>query len=1107
MNHHKVLMVLNRLEIGGAETHVVDLSASLQKLGWEVLVASGGGVYEQTLRELGIRHFTVPLDVRNAFRMRKAQQRLEQIIRQEKPDLVHAHARIPAFLCGRLYRKLGFPFVTTAHWTFEVNTLLRLMSNWGQHTIAVSEDIRDYLMDNYPISAGRIHVIPNGIDVDRFSAGSGEALRRELQIPQGAETVACVTRLHSSRADSARLLTEIAPELAAARPGIRIVIVGDGECLPELMQRAARVNATLGYPCLILTGGRTDVPDILNAADVFVGVSRAALEAMSCRKPVILCGNEGYGGVFRAESAERYKTTNYCCRDYPRSTAKALKHDILSVLEMTEDQREALGDDGRRIVEEDFSGQAMVRRTVRVYERAIHPGKTIVVSGYYGFRNAGDDAILEMICKDFSGDYELTVLSRRPRETARIYGVNTVHRFRILRVAGTVKQADLLLSGGGSILQDKTSTRSLLYYLGILKAAQQQGVPTMVYANGIGPIHRKRNRKRTARVLRNADAISLRDMDSADLVRQMCRGEKPRVTADPVFRMEASGNGAEVLSRAGIPEDAAIFAVSLRKMPRGEEQRMARLLDLAAEESGCDPVFLGMQIPADLEAARLVRARMKRNSYLLDSRVSGPEMISALQRTRGVLSMRFHTLVFGAVAGVPVMGFDEDPKLVSLLRELGALEPIKRSTFDPAMAAGQIAAQLRSGIRPDISRQRDRSLLDPETVRRLLYPEESRMAVHIIGGGDTGGAKTHVLSLLRGLMEQGCRVQLVCFLEGDFAAEAREAGIPTTVLPRNNIPWNLRWLIRYIRCRGADVVHCHGAKANMYGAMLMEHINVPVVTTVHSDPELDYLGRPMANLVFGTINRRALRQIRWHIYVSEELKNRVMKKNAAGEQLPCIYNGVDFSSKEKIIPRANWYEEMNIVLPSNAVIFGTAARLSPIKDVSTLITAFARVVHQYPQARLLIAGDGEEEKKLQHEAAQICPPGTVHFLGWIHDTRSFYNAIDVNVLTSISEGLPFAIPEGGQMRCATIATRVGGIPHIISDGENGLLLDPGDVQTLTDYMCRMIESPKERQRLGEAIFHRIRNHFSLEYMVRTQLEIYKTIQENTGKLNNPDTSR
>ena len=188
-------------------------------------------------------------------------------------------------------------------------------------------------------------------------------------------------------------------------------------------------------------------------------------------------------------------------------------------------------------------------------------------------------------------------------------------------------------------------------------------------------------------------------------------------------------------------------------------------------------------------------------------------MISALQRTRGVLSMRFHTLVFGAVAGVPVMGFDEDPKLVSLLQELGALEPIKRNTFDPATVAGQIAAQLRSGIRPDISLQRNRSLLDPETVRRLLYPEESRLAVHIIGGGDTGGAKTHVLSLLRGLMEQGRRVQLVCFLEGDFAAEAREAGIPTTVLPRNNIPWNLRWLIRYIRCRGADVVHCHGAKA------------------------------------------------------------------------------------------------------------------------------------------------------------------------------------------------------------------------------------------------------------------------------------------------------
>ena len=188
MKRRKILMVLNRLEIGGAETHVVDLSSALQQMGWDVLVASGGGVYEETLRELGIRHYYVPADVRSMVRMREAGRALERIIRTEEPDVVHAHARIPAFLCGRLQKKMGFPLVTTAHWTFEVNSLLRAVSNWGQQTIAVSEDIREYLISNYPISAGRIHVIPNGINTRRFRGDNGgEAVRAELEEGVGGQ--------------------------------------------------------------------------------------------------------------------------------------------------------------------------------------------------------------------------------------------------------------------------------------------------------------------------------------------------------------------------------------------------------------------------------------------------------------------------------------------------------------------------------------------------------------------------------------------------------------------------------------------------------------------------------------------------------------------------------------------------------------------------------------------------------------------------------------------------------------------------------------------------------------------------------------------------------
>ena len=671
MDRRKILMVLNRLEIGGAETHVVDLSISLQKLGWEVLVASGGGVYEQTLRDSGIRHFLVPLDARDLFQMHKAEKTLEQIIWEERPDLIHAHARIPAFLCGRLHRKLGFPFVTTAHWTFEVNTLLRMMSNWGQHTIAVSEDIRDYIINNYPVAAGRIHVIPNGIDLDRFSAGTGDALRRELQINPKADTVVCVTRLHSSRAESAVLLTKIAPELAAARPGLRIIIVGDGECLAELQQRAARINEKLGYPCLTFMGSRMDIPEILNTADVFVGVSRAALEAMSCQKPVILCGNEGYGGIVRAENAGRYMATNYCCRDYPKSTEEALKRDVLAVLEMSDDQRASLGADGRRIVERDFSGQTIALQTVRVYEQAMKPNKSVVVSGYYGYGNLGDDTILQQICRKYESDCDLVVLSRHPEETERKYGVTAINRFSPIRVCRALKQCDALLSGGGSLLQDQTSSRSLWYYLWVLRKARRYGKRVVVYANGVGPISRRPNQKLTARTLAAVDAISVRDEESKQVLRRIGVQNEILVTADPVFELEAQPEpvGIECLTAEGIPVDKRLIAVALRELTKKQCKTMADYLDTVCRENMVVPVFFCMQNGPDRQAAQRVAELMQQPTYILQSTYSAEQTIAMLGNMQLAIGMRLHTLILAAVAGTPMMGFSVDPKLEALLEE------------------------------------------------------------------------------------------------------------------------------------------------------------------------------------------------------------------------------------------------------------------------------------------------------------------------------------------------------------------------------------------------------------------------------------------------------
>ena len=284
----KILMVTMALDIGGAETHIVELAGELVRMGHQVTVVSNGGVYVPALEAAGVRHLEAPLHRRNPLLMAKSYASLRKIIRQERPDVVHAHARIPAFVCGLLKKRLDFPFVTTAHWVFKSGFLLRRLTDWGDYTIAVSDDIREYLTDNYGVDRNNITVTINGIDTGKFSPEvSGEAVREEFGIPAGDPVVAHVSRLDEDRALAAATLIEIAPALAKRVPRVRLLIAGGGDSFTELTRRAEEANLRIGYRCVILAGPRTDVNTFCAAGDVFVGVSRAALEAMATAKPVV----------------------------------------------------------------------------------------------------------------------------------------------------------------------------------------------------------------------------------------------------------------------------------------------------------------------------------------------------------------------------------------------------------------------------------------------------------------------------------------------------------------------------------------------------------------------------------------------------------------------------------------------------------------------------------------------------------------------------------------------------------------------------------------------------------------------------------------------------
>ncbi len=364
--------------------------------------------------------------------------------------------------------------------------------------------------------------------------------------------------------------------------------------------------------------------------------------------------------------------------------------------------------------------------------------------------------------------------------------------------------------------------------------------------------------------------------------------------------------------------------------------------------------------------------------------------------------------------------------------------------------------------------------------------------IHLISGGDVGGAKTHVLSLLHGL-GQTEQVRLVCFMDGPFAQEARDLGIDTVVMASHNVLKVAAALAGEIAGGGYQVVHCHGSRANLIGALLRPRISVPVVTTVHSDYRLDYLGRPFHRLTYGTINTVCLRKIPYHIGVSNAMAELLISRGFDPQTMFSIYNGVPFDAVEPARDRASYLESVGLPVEPESVVFGIAARLSPVKDVETLIRAFARAVRQVPSIRLLIAGDGEQAAPLKELAAQLCPAGTVVFAGWVSDMDSFYNAIDVNTLTSLSETFPYALTEGARHRCATVATRVGGVPDLIEDGVTGLLFDVRDQEALARHMEALARDGALRRRLGENLYQRARREFSAEATVQRQLEIYRVL--------------
>ena len=365
--------------------------------------------------------------------------------------------------------------------------------------------------------------------------------------------------------------------------------------------------------------------------------------------------------------------------------------------------------------------------------------------------------------------------------------------------------------------------------------------------------------------------------------------------------------------------------------------------------------------------------------------------------------------------------------------------------------------------------------------------------IHLISGGDTGGAKTHVHSLLKGLSDH-IQADMICFTDGPFVQEARELGIHVEVMGGRNPLSAVKPLQKKILEGGYDIIHCHGSRANMVGSLLRSSTGLPVVSTVHSDYKLDYMGRPLSRLTFGTINAWALRHLDYRIGVSDAMVDLLISRGFAPDRFYAIYNGIDFTPAPPQGDRLPYLRGLGADVDEDSVVVGIAARLNPVKDMSTLVRGFAAGYQKCKRLRLVIAGDGEERDKLASLAKELGVERQVTFAGWISGGMDrFYSALDINALTSLSETFPYALTEGARFHLATVATAVGGIPYLIDTDVNGFLFQPGDWAALGEHLAALGNDDRLRRQMGEKLYEKASTQFSIQKTVDTQLHIYEEI--------------
>ena len=689
----KVVHLVGRGGVGGEKIHILSLVKELSKNIEVKIIALKEGSFSREARKMGL-----DIEVVKSKNFIKGALYLIKMVKNGGYDFIHAHgarANLFAKVCG-IFAKVCV--ITTVHNDYKLDYLQNIVKRYTcgvinsialkfmNFYITVSNDLR-YMLINRNFSADKIYTVYNGIDFDvetKVLKKSDTIRKYNIAVNNDDVLVGILTKLHSVK--DVQTFLDAVPEVLKLKKNIKFIIGSDGEPREILKNYAKR----LGIASNVLFTGFVDNPyELVNILDINVSTSTSEvfpysiLEGIKLKKAIISVNVDGVCDLINHnENGYLFGAGDY----------KTLAKYIVDLIN-DDNKRIEFGSKLYKKAKSEFSIEKMGKTQLDIYydiKRKLGDPKydvrnnyDILISGYYGHNNMGDEAMLEAIIETFRKerkDIKLVVLSQKPELTTKVHNIKSIYRFDLFEIFKALIKTKVYINGGGSLIQDNTSNRSLYYYLTLILMAKLTRTEVMIYANGIGPINSKINRFLTGAILNLVDVITVRDENSlCELDKLKVRRPKIELTADSALTLESVDKDRikDILKSEGIDENSNLIGFSIRQWGKNMDyvETIAKVADIAYKKYNLEPVFIVMQKSGDLKISKDIAKKMETNSHIISGSYSPKEILGLIGRLEILVGMRLHALIFASMSSVPCLGVVYEQKVegfINSVRQLSA---------------------------------------------------------------------------------------------------------------------------------------------------------------------------------------------------------------------------------------------------------------------------------------------------------------------------------------------------------------------------------------------------------------------------------------------------